>query len=159
MPSPTSPASSTKPKRPQRSRVRFPFGRLLRIRGFSMSPVLNPGELVLVGEGEYGVRSPVRGEMVAARPVSCGGRALVKRIAGLPRERVELEGRTWQLDEDQFFLLSDQVAHTVDSRVFGPVSRDELIGPVRYRLWPWKSFKMMRGRDSGGDAHPSGGSL
>ncbi len=141
MPLPASPASLTKPKRPKRSRAWFPFGRLLRIHGFSMSPVLNPGELVLVGEGEYEGRSPVRGEIVAARPVSCGGRALVKRITGLPHDRIELEGRTWQLGEDQFFLLSDRAKPTMDSRVFGPVPRDELIGPVRCRLWPWKSFQ------------------
>ena len=140
MPLPTSPASSTKPKRPKRSRVRFPFSPLLRIHGFSMSPVLNPGELVLVRDGEYEGRPPARGEMVAVRPVSRGGRALVKRIAGLPHERIEVEGRTWQLDGDQFFLLSDRAEHAVDSRVFGPVSRDELIGPVRCRLWPWKTF-------------------
>ena len=140
MPSPASPDSSTKPKRPKRSRVRFRFGRLLRIHGFSMSPVLNPGELVLVRDGEYETHPPARGEMVAARPVSCGGRALVKRITGLPHEQVEVEGRTWQLDEDQFFLLSDQAGPAMDSRAFGPVSRNELIGPVRLRLWPWKTF-------------------
>ena len=137
---PKSAKSTRLGQHPKRSKPRFPFGRLLRIHGFSMAPVLNPGELVVVGEGEFEERPPARGEIVAARPVACGGRALVKRITGLPHDRIELEDRTWQLGEDQFFLLSDQAGFAMDSRVFGPVSRDELIGPVRCRLWPWKSF-------------------
>ena len=123
-----------------RSRFRLRLGRLLRVHGHSMKPALNPGELVVVGERGYDCRDPQRGEMVAARPASLGGRAVVKRVAGLPHERVQADEREWTLGEDQFFLLGDQRADSHDSLVFGPVTRGELIGPVRMRLWPWKWF-------------------
>ena len=73
MSSPASPISSTRPKRPKRSRVRFPFGRLLRIHGFSMSPVLNPGELVLVGDGVIGGISVLAAFIILAREFLVSG--------------------------------------------------------------------------------------
>ena len=118
--------------------------RLMRVQGESMAPTLNPGELVVVRHRAYRARRPRRGELVAARPAACGGRALVKRIAGLPHEQVEIEGRRWQLGEDQFFLIGDQVEHSRDSRSFGPVNRGELIGPVQAKGWPWKFLAAAR---------------
>ena len=116
------------------------FGRLLRVYGHSMAPTLKPGELIIINERAYDVHPPQRGDMVAARPAAFGGRAFVKRIAGLPHERVTLDGREWRLGADQFFLLGDQRDDGIDSRSFGPVTRTELIGPVRLRLWPWTVF-------------------
>ena len=134
------PAPSPEPRAPSQPAFsrRNLFGRLLRVYGHSMSPVLNPGELVLVREGGYDAREPGRGEIVAARPASLGGRVVVKRITGLPLERVECEGREWTLGPEEFFLMSDRADHGMDSRIFGPVTRRELVGPVWARLWPWK---------------------
>jgi len=105
-----------------------------------MAPVLNPGELVVVQDGAYASAMPRRGELVAARPAALGGRACVKRVAGIPHERVRVGEGEWQLGEGQFFLLGDRAEESLDSRAFGPVARGELIGPVRFRLWPWRVF-------------------
>ena len=93
---------------------------------------------MFVDERAYAVRSPRRDDLVAARPRAFAGRALVKRLVGLPNERIEIEGRAWQLGEGEFFLLGDRPSHSVDSRLIGPVSRQELIGPVWARVWPWR---------------------
>ena len=138
MPSPESAISSTKPKPPRRSSFRLPLGRLMRIYGHSMSPLLHPGQLVLVDEDAYSAREPQLGEIVAVRPVSLGGQAVVKRIAGLPKEQIRFGGREWQLGEEEFFLVGDHSEHSLDSRIFGPVNRDEMVGPVTVRVWPWK---------------------
>ena len=139
MPSLESPTSSTKPKPPKRSKPVLSLGRLMRVYGHSMSPLLHPGQLVFVDEHAYGARSPRRGELVAARPDALGGsQAFVKRIAGLPNEQLEMDGRPWQLGEREYFLVGDYHEHSIDSRMFGPVKQEELIGPVTARLWPWK---------------------
>lgn len=105
-----------------------------------MAPTLRHGELVLVNRRAYRQRVPRRGELVAARPSACAGRAVVKRIAGTPADDVAIEGRSWHLGEDEFFLLGDRAEESRDSRRFGPVSRRELIGRVGLRLWPWRVF-------------------
>ena len=110
--------------------------RLMRVVGASMAPALRSGDLVLVSRTTYHRRPPRRGEVVAFRPAALGGRALVKRLAGLPHETVELEGGRRQLGADEFFLLGDQPADSLDSRRLGPVRRAELLGPVILRLWP-----------------------
>lgn len=154
MPSLTSATSSARPKPPRRNNaegrrpkaqasIRPPASgrvRVLRVFGHSMSPVLNSGELVVVRGGEFEDRPPRKGEIVAVRPASLGGQAFVKRVAALPLERVAVDGRQWQLGEDEFFLLGDHAEHSLDSRAFGPVMREELIGPVHARVWPWTVF-------------------
>ena len=117
-----------------------PFGRFFRVYGYSMTPTLHAGELVIVSERAYQTRPPQRGEIVAARPAAFGGRAFVKRIVGLPHERITFDGQEWCLGEGQFFLLGDHPDDSLDSRRFGPVTRTELIGPIRFRLWPWTRF-------------------
>ena len=110
----------------------------MRIVGWSMSPTLRPGDVVFVkpSTGRHVFR---RGELVAVRSTDADGKTLIKRLAALPHERIDVEGRRWQLGEDQFFLLGDHPA-SQDSRAFGPVSRHELVGLVRLRLWPWTRF-------------------
>jgi signal peptidase I len=40
------------------------------------------------------------------------------------------------LGEDQYFLLGDNRPGSSDSRSWGPVSRDRILGRVLYRYWP-----------------------
>jgi nickel-type superoxide dismutase maturation protease len=99
----------------------------MRIRGHSMAPALSPGQLVFVNDRVLRFRPPRLGEIVAARPASLGGQALVKRVTEI-------------LGPDQFVLRGDQPDHSLDSRAFGPVSRRELLGPVR-RLRPTQAHQ------------------
>lgn len=104
-----------------------------------MAPTLKGHELVFVNHRAYRVRPPRRHELVVARPTSYHGRAIVKRVVGLPRERVDMQGCSWQLGDEEFFLLGDQREASTDSRHFGPVTRQELVGPIQLRLWPWRA--------------------
>ena len=125
----------------------------MRVTGHSMMPLLKPSELVFVREQAYRSRDPQRGEIVAARPASQGGKTFVKRVVGLPHERVEVGATAWQLGAEEFFLLGDQPEHSMDSRLFGPVTRAELVGPVRLRVWPWKLFASLH-EEVAGPPHP-----
>ena len=106
----------------------------------SMAPALHPGQLVL------GVRQrrPRRGRLVCLPHPHRDDFWLVKRVVGLPGERVEIAdgavlvdgaplaepwtvddtgpAGAWRLGPGQMFVLSDARRRTVaDSRTFGPV--------------------------------------
>ncbi len=113
-----------------------------------MAPTLKSGELVVICQGADRTIPLHRGDIVAARPSSFGGRAFVKRLIGLPLEAVEVDGRQWQLGADEFFLLGDRIEHSLDSRTFGPVTRQELIGLVQLRVWPWKLLRQKKAQEA-----------
>ena len=121
-------------------RTQFHWVRLMRVQGESMAPTLRSGQLVIVRTQPSPLRELRRGDIVAARPASLHGAALVKRLIAVPHDRVDIDGRQWRLGDDEYFLLGDASSESLDSRRFGPVSRHELLGPVRVRLWPPKWF-------------------
>jgi signal peptidase I len=93
---------------------------------------------------------------------------LVKRIVGLPGETIQMQGgKTFingtqveipsdaeggpqlddtdleplQIPEDSFFVMGDNRAASADSRAFGVVPRDDLVGRAFVVLWPIGDFR------------------
>ena len=87
----------------------------------------------------------------------------IKRVAGMPGEEIVLEGgrvyaddlllaeltgavslpghagdgrREWWNGPDEYFVLGDNPADSRDSRAFGPVPAERIIGRVWCRVWP-----------------------
>lgn len=92
-----------------------------RITGRSMTPLLNPGDQVLVDLRAYGRASPQPGELVAALHPYQRGVRLIKRI-----DSITPDGR--------YFLVSQNPMEGTDSRAFGAVSRQRILGRVTSRL-------------------------
>ena len=47
------------------------------------------------------------------------------------------------LDDDEYFLLGDSRANSVDSRSFGPLKREFLIGKAWIRYWPRSAWGVL----------------
>jgi signal peptidase I len=107
-----------------------------------MAPAIEPGDWLLVDPTT--VRWPKRGAVVVFRdPVD--GALSVKRVAGRPGERVPFRDGFIDLGDDEAWLLSDATmtetvaagsGEPIDSRQFGPVPVEQLVGRVWFRYAP-----------------------
>jgi signal peptidase I len=97
---------------------------------------------------------PARGDVVAFHHPSRPREVLLKRLVGLPGDRFAIQGHgTLRIEEgaaegaaspdglrklgdDEYLVLGDRGDHSEDSRHFGPVPRDRILGKVWMRYWP-----------------------
>lgn len=130
-----------------------------RVEGPSMQPTLADGDIVLLNRVAYQFSPPVRGDIVIVHRPDLSQQDLIKRVIGLPGETVEfrdgailINGQlyeaacagcgdgVWVLDVESYFLLGDQREDSRDSRAFGPIARETLLGKVLWRYWPLEQF-------------------
>lgn len=130
---------------------------IMRVRADSMSPTLRDGDRILVAHPLSGLR---RGSLVVLDDPEGPG-TIVKRLVGLGGERVAIEDGQLVVDgvpasepytdrsrldgvyqrpvvvpPGHLYVLGDLRDTSVDSRHFGPVPLDSVVGEVTYRIWP-----------------------
>ncbi len=130
-----------------------------RVYGQSMEPNLHTNQRLVVEKLSYRFHAPRRGDIVVLRLPNQGNELLIKRVIGLPGETVEIrQGVVYingkPLDEPyvtyrsyetlaprvipplNVFVLGDNRSASNDSRVFGPVHRDNIVGRAWFSYWP-----------------------
>lgn len=147
--------------------IRYFLAQPFFVNGASMEPNFENGEYLIVDEASYYLRTPERGEVVVFRYPLDTKEFFIKRIIGLPNETLEIHGskitifnqanpQGFVLDEssylkivpslgdekiilqsDQYFVLGDNRAASYDSRRWGAVPRNDLIGRAWLRIWPF----------------------
>lgn len=133
------------------------------VSGSSMEPTFMNGDYLLVDELTYHLRAPERGEVIVFKYPENPSSYFIKRIIGLPGETVVIkngmvsvidQGKKIVLHEpyidqpmttsdfeetlgsNQYFVMGDNRNFSFDSRSWGPLPTDDIIGIVRLRLWP-----------------------
>ena len=130
-----------------------------RVYGQSMQPSLHTNERLVVEKFSYRFHGPRRGDVVVLHDLGGGSELLIKRVVGLPGERVTVAdgrvfidgvaldepyldqgtqggGRSWVVPPLRVFVLGDNRGASRDSRVFGPVPLDQIVGRALFRYWP-----------------------
>jgi signal peptidase I len=135
-------------------------GQATRVEGQSMEPGLHTNQRLVVEKMSYRFRGPERFDIVVLRLPSQGDELLIKRVVGLPGETVEIRnGHVYvdgQMLEEPFavgetrpgrqssvvipplhvFVLGDNRNHSNDSRSFGPVPIENIVGRAWLSYWP-----------------------
>ena len=129
----------------------------VQVSGESMLPTLHGGETYVLQRWMYAYGDPDRTHIVALRDPLDDGLS-VKRIIGLPGDAVSLadgavvvngtelieaylpesmktiqmtpEGAHFRLAPNEYFVLGDNRQNSIDSRIYGPVTRDRILGPI-----------------------------
>ncbi|MDO8664878.1 MAG: signal peptidase I [Candidatus Liptonbacteria bacterium] len=142
------------------------------VSGSSMVPNFSDGDYLLVDELTYRFRAPERGEIVVFRYPKDESVYFIKRIIGLPGEKVVTKDNKitifndshkegFSLDEKYltgtvpvsgnaefqvsaggYFVLGDNRAYSFDSRSWGTLPKNDVVGLVQFRLWPPASMKV-----------------
>ncbi len=135
-----------------------------RVQYSCMLPNIEDGEWIMVNKASYFFSDPERGEVIVFRPREEVGSKypFIKRVIALPGENVEIkDGKVFINDipidepyifpepprhnkdfgpekmlDDQYFVLGDNRNDSNDSRSWGPVSRDDIIGKAWLVYWP-----------------------
>ena len=101
----------------------------LRISGHSMEPTITSGQEVLVSSVPYYFSPPQRHDLVVLRhPLD--HLIIIKRITSLPGEQAILPAGTVRLQSDEYIVLGDNPQDSSDSRHFGPIHRNQILGKV-----------------------------
>ena len=131
----------------------------------SMVPTLEKGDRVLVNKLSYKLHDVHRGDVVVfERPPNepdNGIKDLIKRVVALPGETIEVRECTvlingapldesyvkqWSrtctfapktVGENQVFMMGDNRDDSQDSRFFGPISQDLIVGRAFVIVWPF----------------------
>jgi signal peptidase I len=136
------------------------------VRGASMEPTFDNGQYLIVDQLSYHLHPPKRGDVVIFRYPKNPSVFFIKRIIGLPGETVELVGKdviidrgigeepmtldesfldpvrvraeygTYALSNNEYFVMGDNRAESSDSRSWGPLPKDDLVGRAIVRLFP-----------------------
>lgn len=150
--------------------IRFFVAQPFIVRGASMKPTFHDGEYLIIDELSYFFRSPKRGEVIVFRYPQDPSQFFIKRIIGLPEETVIIENGTVAIENkdnphglvlketylpplletapntrktlgaDEYFVLGDNRRESSDSRQWGVLDDQFLVGRTLLRLWPFREM-------------------
>ena len=131
------------------------------VRGQSMEPNFENGDYLIIDEFSYRLKGPQRGDVIVFKFPQNTSQRYIKRIIGLPGETVQIQtGKVTifakdgepevlnekaylpeyvqtagdiraTLEENEYFVLGDNRAVSSDSRRWGTVPKEDIIGKVK----------------------------
>jgi signal peptidase I len=142
------------------------------VSGSSMYPTFESGEYLIVDQISYNFNEPKRGDVIVFKFPDNPSKYFIKRIIGLPGETVILSGNTTKiipvdgeefilkepyvqekqpdserfvLEEDEYFVMGDNRDASLDSRSWGPLTEDGIVGRAYTRLLPINKIDYLPG--------------
>lgn len=132
------------------------------VQGPSMEPTFQENQFLIISRANYLLGDPQRGDVVVFHYPGNPEEDYIKRVIGLPGDTVEIRdtlvyvnGETynepyinepcrpascpdeeWTLGSGEYFMMGDNRNRSSDSRDFGPVNEEFIVGEVMIRYWP-----------------------
>ncbi len=144
------------------------------VSGSSMFPTFQDGNYLIVDQLSYRFEDPDRGDVIVFRYPKDTKKFFIKRIIGLPNETLEIKGSViniknndrldgFDLNEpyvknlsynnmsvtlgpNEYFMMGDNRSASSDSRSWGTVKRNLIIGKTLVRLLPISDLDLLPGK-------------
>ncbi len=154
--------------------IRYFVAQPFIVSGASMDPTFTDGQYIIVDQLSYKFNNPTRGDVVIFRYAGDTSKFFIKRIIGLPGETVKIVSNEifikkvganefekldeqnitkdfsftaeWTLLPDELFVMGDNRKNSLDSRYFGPIKKDTIIGRAFVRLLPLSTIDYLPGK-------------
>lgn len=144
-----------------------------KIKGASMEPNFSDSEYLLTDKLTYRFREPKRGEVIIFEAPGANGEEFIKRIIGLPGERVSINDGYYYIDgkkldesyipktvltypniflksgqeitvpPNSYFVSGDNRTASSDSRMWGFITKDKITGKAWFIYWPLKNMGLI----------------
>lgn len=143
------------------------------VSGASMDPTFQSGNYLIVDQLSYRFTEPERGEVIIFRYPVDPSKFFIKRVIGLPLETIRIENgdvaivnetnpdgihieepykkeaftatMTVTLKADEYFVMGDNRNESLDSRIWGPLPKDLIVGRALVRLFPFSETAVFPG--------------
>lgn len=144
------------------------------VSGASMEETFYSGEYLIIDQASYHLQSPKRGDVVVFRYPRDPSKFFIKRVIGIPGDTITITGNTVrisnaqnpqgftldetyiksmergidltaQLNEQEYFVMGDNRDQSSDSRTWGILEQDKIVGRAFLRLFPPQSFDYLPG--------------
>ncbi len=147
----------------------------IRVESVSMKDTLNPGDFVLVNRLAYKWGDIGRGDVLIFEPPFPSDEPYVKRVIGLPGESVTIEdgkvfvegvlvqepylnvkfhsNGTWEIPEGEIFVMGDNRNNSSDSRSWGTVPVENIIGKALFVYWPANQWGALVSSAAAAESH------
>ena len=143
------------------------------VNGASMEPTFHTNEYLIVDQLSYELGTPHRGDVIVFKYPLLPSRFFIKRVIALPGETIRINGNEvsiktvdsdefvvldepyiefpkesfveMSLSEDEYFVMGDNRAASLDSRTWGPLKKSFIVGKAFVRLFPPSKIDFLPG--------------
>ncbi|MBI2596993.1 signal peptidase I [Candidatus Daviesbacteria bacterium] len=147
-----------------------------KVSGNSMFPTMHSGDYLITEKISYKIGEHKRGDIIVLKNPRDESQDFIKRIIALPNDTIKIEnssvfvngglikenylpqdtpthagsflseGTSIKLSQNQYFVLGDNRNHSSDSREWGSITKEEIVGRAFFRYWPPNSVGLLTGK-------------
>lgn len=103
--------------------------RRFKVEGESMTPGYKPGERLLISPILLRFSPPKEGDVVVIQHPRDPTKQVLKRLIGIPGDRID----EIELGSEDYYVLGDNKRKSEDSRHFGTIKKDQVLGKVWFK--------------------------
>lgn len=147
-----------------------------KVSGNSMLETMHNGDFLITEKISYRLGDPHRGQIVVLKDPMDETKDFIKRIIAIPGDTVKIEegrvfvnggaltesylvpgtqtrggaflsdGATVTIPPNRYLVFGDNRNHSSDSREWGPVAKEKLVGRAFFQYWPPQKVGMLTNR-------------